>query len=339
MLKYLTAGESHGEFLTGILDGLPYGLEIDSAYVRNLLCRRRTALGRSERQKLENDDVLITGGLSAGKTTGAPISVLIKNSVHSIPAPSSVPRPAHADYAAMVKYSMQNAALVRERASARETAARLALFAFPKCLCENLGIKFYSEITELGGKKIPKNKSDKEKFIKKTLQLAVQKEDTLGGKFRLSVLGLPIGLGSYSQGFNRLSSALFAELAAIPSLKNICCGSENLCSMYGTKQAKDISVLGGLCGGITDGNTLFLTCGVKPVPGTVKAVCSKNIITGKKTEISSKSSDITSVFSAAVISEGAAAFVIANALLQKFGGDSFNEIAERVAEWRKKTEY
>ena len=330
MLKYLTAGESHGKLITGILDGFPAGVSIPKEFICGQLRRRRLALGRSPRQKSESDDIIITGGWHNGCTTGAPIGVLLRNAVRNKPQPSGVLRTCHADSGGMVKYGLKDAGLVRERASARETAARMALFSFPVFLCNELGINFSSCVYSLGGREVS-SPEEAEKIIAASQAAG----DTAGGSFRLEISGVPAGLGSYAQGSRRMFSALAAELAAIPAVKSVSCGVPDLAAMPGTAMAAEPGSCGGIDGGISSGGKILLHCSVKPVPGTKTAVPARDLHAGQIVSSSSSTSDITAVYAAAVIAEGAAAFVIADLILEKFGGDSFAELSGRLAQWRK----
>lgn len=334
MLRYLTAGESHGETITGILDGFPAGVPVTPVHISAQLKRRRLAWGRGPRQAQESDTVTITAGMHRGTTTGAPIAVSIQNSAPiKKPAFSAIPRPGHADLAGMLKYSTLNAAVIRERASARETAVRVALGTFALRLHELLGIRFNSRVLSLG-----KDTALSEPRIFASLAAARARGDTLGGIFELTVSGLPAGLGSYSQGALRLSSRLAAAMLAINSVKGFEVGGGFALAACGGIQAAATPLLsGGLDGGITNGRPLILRCAVKPVPGLAAGAASVDLKTFKKACAASKTSDTAAVFAAAVIAEHSAALELAAALLEKFGGDSLEEIKPRLALWRKKT--
>lgn len=336
MMKYLTAGESHGELLTGILDGFPAGVPVPELFVQEQLRRRRIAPGRSTRQQTENDDVKITGGVYEGRTTGAPLSVLIKNSSRKKPEPSGIIRPCHADYGGMVKYGLEDASLVRERASARETVVRTALFAFPLYMCGISGIRISSEIISLGGKSLRPCDNRPAEKAEKIIADAKAKGDTAGGEFVLKISGVPAGLGSYSQGFRRLFTEYAEELGAIPAVKGISCGGADIADIPGSVMNSAPECTGGIDGGISNGRDIIIRCVVKPVPGTAVTVRTSDYITGAAAEICSTTSDITAVYAAAVTAEGAAAFVTLNAILEKFGGDSLDEISSRLSVWRQR---
>ena len=328
MMEYLTAGESHGEYLTGILEGFPAGVRIPMEFVMEQLRRRRIATGRSARQQKETDDVIITGGWQDGITTGAPVGILIHNASRSVPKPSSFARPCHADIGGMKKYGISDASLIRERASARETAARTALFAFPLFLGGELGIRISSEVYCLGGKHI---KCSENEEIGKIINEAKKSGDTIGGRFRINIDGVPVGLGSYSQGKKRLFSIIAAELSAIPAIKSVSCGEDSLPDIYGSEMIKVPEITGGIDGGISNGRKIIISCSVKPVPGTAKPYMSENPLTGETRELSSLTSDITATFATAVIAEGAVAYSVLQTILEKFGGNSFEELKQRIS--------
>lgn len=333
-MRYLTAGESHGEFLTGILEGFPAGVKIDRAYVAAQLRRRRCAPGRSARQALEKDEFEITAGLSGGVTTGAPIAVLVKNAGRALPPPSSLPRPGHADLPGMLKYGALDASLIRERASARETAARSALGAFALRLCELLGVSISSRVLSLG--RLPAVTGPNE--VAAELLRARRAGDTLGGVFEIAADGLPAGLGSCMHGDRRLGARLAAAMFTINGVKGFEIGGGcALSGLGGIEAAQEPELSGGLDGGMTNGRALELRCAVKPVPGLPGGALSTDLRTFRKKLCVSKTSDTTAVFAAAVVGEHMAALELAGALLEKFGGDSLPEIARRLDEWRRST--
>jgi len=333
MLRYLTAGESHGKYLTGILEGFPAGIKMPRAYIAAQLRRRRQAPGRSARQALETDNFEITSGLAGETTTGAPITVLMENKSRKLPAFCSVPRPGHADLAGMLKYGTLNASLIRERASARETAARVALGSFALRLNELLGVDINSRVISLG--RLP---SITAAAAAAELLRARRAGDTLGGTFEVTAAGLPAGLGDFTQWDQRLGARLAAAMFGINGVKGFELGGGfGLAALGGAAAARDPELSGGLDGGMTNGRALTLRCAVKPVPGLPAGAPSADLRTFKSALSVSKTSDTTAVFSAAVIAEHAAALVLADALLEKFGGDSLAEIKPRVDEWRRRT--
>ncbi len=333
MLRYLTAGESHGKYLSGILDGFPAGVKITPAYIAAQLRRRRQAPGRGARQARETDEFEIISGLNGGATTGAPISLLIRNAGRDLPPPSSLPRPGHADLPGMLKYGLLNAALIRERASARETAARVALGSFALRLHELLGIHINSRVVSLGNMRPLTAQT-----AAAGLLLARRAGDTLGGVFEVTAENLPAGLGGFSQGDRRLGARLGAALMGINGVKGFEVGGGfSLAAAGGIEASKDPGLSGGLDGGMTNGRALTLRCAVKPVPGLPGGAPSVDLKTFRRRLSVSKTSDTTAVFAAAVVGEHAAALELAGALLEKFGGDSFSELERRVSDWRGRT--
>jgi len=334
MLRYLTAGESHGKYLAGILEGFPAGVKVTRSYISGQLKRRRQAPGRSARQALETDDFEIISGLAGDVTTGAPISVLIENKGRALPPFSSLPRPGHADLPGMLKYGTLDASLIRERASARETAARVALGSFALRLHEILDIQINSRVLSLGSLcSITADSAAAE------LTRARRAGDTLGGTFEITAENLPAGLGNFTQRDRRLGARLGAALLGINGVKGFEIGGGfGLAAISGLDASRDPELSGGLDGGMTNGRILTLRCAVKPVPGLPGGAPSADLRSFKKTLSISKTSDTTSVFAAAVVAEHAAALELADALLEKFGGDSLAEIGPRVNEWRKRTE-
>ncbi|OHE77893.1 MAG: hypothetical protein A2107_03040 [Verrucomicrobia bacterium GWF2_62_7] len=330
MLRYLTAGESHGKYLSGVLEGFPAGVKITPAYIGAQLKRRRLAPGRSARQALETDQVEIISGLAGGATTGAPIGLLIKNAGRDLPPPSSLPRPGHADLPGMLKYGTLNAVLVRERASARETAMRVALGSFALRLHELLGININSRVISLG--QLP---SVTAATAAAELLKARRAGDTLGGVFEVTAEGLPAGLGSCMHWDRRLSSRLAAALLGINGVKGFELGGGFEAPLLTGREAAACPELsGGIDGGMTNGSDLVLRCAVKAVPGLPGGAPSTDLKTFKKKNCVSATSDTTAVFAAAVVGEHMAALELASALLEKFGGDSLPELARRLRDWR-----
>lgn len=333
MLRYLTAGESHGRYLSGILEGFPAGVKITRDYIAAQLRRRRQAPGRSARQARETDAFEIVSGLSGNITTGAPISVLIPNAGRDLPSPSSLPRPGHADLPGMLKYGLMNATLIRERASARETAMRTALGSFALRLHELLDININSRVVRLGGLQAVTAETAAAELLR-----AHRAGDTLGGVFEVTVENLPAGLGGFAQWDKRLGARLGAALMGINGVKGFEVGGGfGLAAAGGIAASKDPELSGGLDGGMTNGRALTLRCAVKPVPGLPGGTPSTDLKSFRRKLSVSMTSDTTAVFAAAVVGEHAAALELAGALLEKFGGDSFTELEGRVREWRKLT--
>jgi chorismate synthase len=344
MLRYLTAGESHGPALVGIMDGFPAGVPIDENYIAASLARRRTAPGRSPRQTQEKDLIHITGGLHRNMTTGAPVAVILENASRlSVLDPASVPRPGHADLAGMLKYGISAAAIIRERASARETAVRTALGAFCVRLLELLDVKITGRVINLGG-----IENGTYEAMARELERARKAGRSIGGVFEITADNLPVGLGSHAQWDRRLSSKLAAQLMGLNGIKGLEFGAGfGLAAMKGEK-ALDLfkknsplkrlsNLAGGLEGGMTNGMPLVVRAAVRPVPGQGFPVRSIDLRTGGTADSEPARSDTTAVFAAAVIAEHIMAFELADAVLEKFGGDSLKEIQSRIKAWRKQT--
>ena len=344
-MRYLTAGESHGPAIVAVLDGFPAGVRIETAAIARSLARRRTAPGRSPRQAEETDSCRVLGGLHRGETTGAPVAVVIDNAVRIDEIDdSAVPRPGHADFAGMLKYGLAAPAVVRERASARETVARVALGAFCLRLLGLLDIRVSSRVVALGGR----TGAGQTAMIRE-LERARKSGESLGGVFEVRAENLPVGLGSHVQWDRRLSSRLAAQLMGLNAVKGVEFGAGfALAALRGTASLdlfkkgrnfeRESNLAGGLEGGMTDGAPLIIRAAVRPVPGQGVPVRSVDMRTGRPAQARPGRSDLTAVFAAAVVAEHVTAFELADAILEKFGGDSLRELAPRLVAWRAKTQ-
>jgi len=368
MLRFLTAGESHGPCLTAIVEGLPAGLSIDVEAINGDLARRQGGYGRGKRMEIERDEVEILGGVIAGKTTGAPISLRIANldwpnwhdrwAAGILPA-LTIPRPGHADYAGMVKYGLDDARPVLERASARETAARVAVGAVAKQLLAHFGISTGSYVTKIGGVEatipdLPRQQlwalaesSDvycpdevAASHMRSAIDAAREAGDSLGGLFIVVATGLPVGLGSHVHWDRRLDARLAAAIMSIPAVKGLEIGPafENA-SHYGTQVhdafypneqggvMRRTNRAGGTEGGMSNGMPIVIKAAVKPIPTTVTPQRSVDLSTGEPAETQYQRSDVCVVPAAAVVAEAMVAWVLAEALMEKLGGDSIEEMA------------
>ncbi|MFC1509503.1 chorismate synthase [Candidatus Omnitrophota bacterium] len=360
MLRFLTAGESHGEALVGILEGMPAGLKIDKALIDKELKARQGGYGRGDRMKIEEDRAKILSGIKKGITIGSPISIMIDNKDFSIDKLPQVknPRPGHADMAGMLKYGFKDARCVLERASARETTMRVAIGALCKMLLEQFKIRILSHVVMIGGveshtsslsfddivKNISKSKlscADRasEKLMIEEIDNAKEKKDTLGGIFEVKIEGVPVGLGSYVHPDRRLDARLAAGIMSIPAIKGVEIGE----AMESVKKlgssvhdeifySKDKGIhrktnnAGGIEGGVTNGENIIVRGYMKPISTLMKGLNTIDISTKEATKAATERSDVCAVPSAGIIGEGVSAFVVANALLEKFGGDSIQEI-------------
>jgi chorismate synthase len=370
-LRFLTAGESHGPALTVILEGLPAGLPITEDIINHELERRQMGFGAGGRMKIEHDRAQILSGVMDGLTTGAPIALFIENSDHSRWKGKAVnafttPRPGHADLTGAVKYGYDDLRPVLERASARETAARVAMGALCKALLsefdisvggyisaiaeitadlDNIPLEKRSELAEGNDVRCPDESAAEAMRIR--IRQVMDERDTLGGIIELAVFGLPVGLGSYIQWDKRLDARLGASMLSIPAVKGVEIGSafENAV-LPGTKVHDAIHMnnesivrktnhAGGVEGGITNGQPLQLRLAMKPIATTLTPQRTVDLATGQETETVYEHSDFCPVPRAVPVAEAMLAFVLADALLEKLGGDSLSELRPRFAHLRK----
>lgn len=344
MLRFLTSGESHGKALTAILEGMIANLPLAICDIEAELSRRKMGYGRGGRMKIEEDKVEILSGIRFGKTLGSPICLLIENKdwsnwqdiMRAEPGkaqPVTNLRPGHADLAGILKYNQKDIRNILERASARETAARVAVGAIAKKLLSEFDISVKSEVVHIGGEK------NKEK-AKKLIDSMKEKGDTLGGEFRVTVENPPPGLGSFMHCDRRLDGILAQALMSIPAIKGVDIGlGFKASSLPGSKVHDEIyyrngkylhktNNAGGLEGGVTNGEAIVLQAAMKPISTLKSPLSSVDIKTKKKVEAHIERSDICAVESAAVIGEAVVAFEIAKAFLDKFGGDSLEEVKD-----------
>lgn len=334
MLRYLTAGESHGKGIVAILEGMPAGLKVDAAKINSELKRRQQGFGRGKRMQIENDLAKIISGLKNNLTLGSPIALLIENKDSSIEKLKKVisPRPGHADLAGLLKYGFNDIREVLERASARSTAATVGIGAICKIFLSEFGIGIASKVLSIGGE------NSKQGMLEK-INEAINKKDTLGGIFEIVAKGVPVGLGSYVQPDRRLDGRLAANIMSIPGIKAVeiglgqgyavSFGSEVHDAIYYNKNKgyfRKTNNAGGIEGGISNGEGIILRACMKPISTLMNPLDSVNIITKKPSKAAVERSDICVVASAGVIAESACAYVLADALLEKFGGDSLVDI-------------
>ena len=334
MLRYLTAGESHGKTLLAILEGMPAGLKVKIDQINQELKRRQQGYGRGRRMRIEKDKVQILSGVKNGLTLGSPIGILIENKDFSIERLPQVvcPRPGHADLAGLLKYGFSDIRDVLERASARETAARVAIGAICKIFLENFGIKLISRVLEIGGRK------DK-KQTQKIIDQAKARKDTVGGIFEVIVKNVIPGLGSYVQPDRRLDGKLTQAIMSIPGIKAVQVGlgfdyvdkfgSEVHDAIYYSRPKgfyRKTNNAGGIEGGISNGEDIILSACMKPISTLLAPLGSVNIKTKAKAKASIERSDICVVEAAGVIAEAVVAFELARAILLKFGGDALRDI-------------
>lgn len=370
-LRFLTAGESHGPALVAILDGLPAGLLLSPEVIDRELERRQRGYGAGPRMKIEKDSARLLGGVMEGATTGAPLSFLIENRDHGKwrgrpVAPFTIPRPGHVDLAGTIKYGYRDLRPALERASARETAARVAVGAVCKHFLTQFGIQVVGYVTAIGeviasldGIPLQDRLARAEasdvrcpdevagEAMRLRIRQAMQERDTLGGILEIIALGLPPGLGSHVQWDRRLESRLGAAALSVQAIKGVEIGRafENA-SLPGT-QAQDAIRLegesirrptdrsGGLEAGITTGAPLILRAAMKPIATTLTPQASVDLARGEEVQTQYERSDFCPVPRAVPILEAMVAFVLADALLEKLGGDSLAEMQPRFAALRK----
>lgn len=330
MIRIVTAGESHGPQLTVIVEGLPAGLPLDEDLIRADLARRQIALGAGGRMSIETDRAAIVGGVLAGRTTGAPVALVIANANHaawkgkSVPA-YTTPRPGHADFAAAVKYGYDDVRPALERASARETASRVAAGACCRALLGAFGIEVKGRVVSLSG--VPCDGADETSV--RLIEQARTEGETLGGVIEAVAMGLPVGLGSHVSADRRLDARLAAAVMSIPAIKGVEMGDGfALAAMKGTETR---GRMGGLAGGVTDGDPLVVRAAMKPIPTTLKPQPTVDLSTGEPAQTVYERSDVCPVPRAVVVVEAAVCLVLADALAEKLGGDSLSEMVARFA--------
>ena len=375
-MRWLTAGESHGPELVAILEGLPAGVPVTTEDVQNALARRRLGFGRGARMKFELDEVSLSGGVRHGLTQGGPVAITIQNTewpkwekiMSSDPVdPSELegaraealtrPRPGHADFTGMQKYGFLDARPVLERASARETAARVALGEVAAKFLKSLGIELVTHTVAIGPISnteltLPKpsdvNSLDEDpvRCFSSSVSAAMVAEiedchkagDTLGGVVETLVYGLPPGIGSYVHWDRRLDSQLAGALMGIQAIKGVEVGdgfetTRRRGSLAHDEIEKDASGVvhrtsgraGGIEGGMSTGEILRVRTGMKPISTVPKALATIDVSTGEATKAHHQRSDVCAVPAAGIVAEAMVSLVIANAVLEKFGGDSVAE--------------
>lgn len=372
MLRFLTGGESHGKGLFAVIEGLPSGLKIDISAINKDLAKRQYTYGRSQRMNLEDDEVFIRGGLYKGETTGAPLVMEIPNKDHHLDiekelTPINYPRPGHADLAGLLKYNLKDIRAISERASARETAIRTAVGSAAKQLLSPFGFFFLGFIAEIGNisanigklhitdkliKDIEKSPvrcpdSNATKSILKTIDAAKNDGDTVGGVFIIMISGVMPGLGSYVHWDKKLDGLLAQALFSIPGVKGVEIGL-GFTSSHGQGKAVHDEIgyngsrfirysnnAGGIEGGISNGETIWMRGAVKPVPTLKKPLRSVDLKTKAPANAHYQRSDICVVPSASVIAEAVSASVLAVAFREKFGGDSMEELHQQVTAYKK----
>jgi len=374
-LRFLTAGESHGPSLTAILDGMPAGLSISPDIINKELARRQKGYGSGGRMKIEKDTVQILGGVMAGETTGAPLAMLVQNDDHvkwkgKAVEPMTAPRPGHADLTGAVKYGYKDLRPALERASARETTMRVAVGAVCKHFLDQFGIIIGGYVSSIG--EIQTDFGDmpyEERFsraeesdvrcpiessaqkMRAEIEKTIQGKNTLGGILEIVALNLPVGLGSFMQWDKRLEAKLALAIMSVQAIKGVEVGDafENT-GRIGTQAHDSINLqpstfnlqrstnrAGGTEGGISNGQPIIIRAAMKPIATTLTPQQTVDLSIGENAPTKYERSDFCPVPRAVPILEAMVAFVLADALIEKLGGDSMNEIKPRFGSLRKAT--
>lgn len=334
MLRYVTAGESHGKSLVAILDGCPANLSLSEDDINRDLERRQQGYGRGERMKIEKDMAEILSGVRNGKTMGSPIALQIPNrSTELFEKVVTALRPGHTDLAGALKYNQKDIRNILERASARETAAKVAVGAVAKKMLSEFKINVFSKVVNIGG-------ATEQKEWNKLIDKAREEGDSLGGIFEITVTGVPIGLGSHVHWDRRLDGSLARAIMSIPAVKGVEIGlGFSVASIPGSKAQDEIfyskekgfyrktNNAGGLEGGISNGDPIVLRAAVKPIATLKKPLKSVDLISKEPCEALVERSDVCAVEPAAVVGEAAVAIELAVAFCEKFGGDSIEDMA------------
>ena len=382
MLRWLTAGESHGPSLTAVADGFPAGIEVTTQDIQDALARRRLGFGRGARMKFEQDSVTITGGIRHGVSMGGPIAISVGNSewpkwetvmsadpvdtsdLENIArnAPLTRPRPGHADLAGMQKYALDDIRPILERSSARETAARVALGEVAKKFLRQVaGIEVFSHVVSIGTVQTDSDAvptfsdlngidEDPVRAFSASASALMQQEirdahdagDTLGGVVEVIAQGVPVGLGSHVHWDRRLDSRLAGALMGIQAIKGVEVGDGFETARRRGSQAHDeifkegetlrrhTGRSGGTEGGMTTGEVLRVRAAMKPISTVPKALATVDVSTGEAATAINQRSDACAVPAAGVVAEAMVALVLAEAVLEKFGGDHVSETARNV---------
>jgi chorismate synthase len=381
VLRWTTAGESHGRALMAVVEGMVAGVEVTSADIAGQLARRRLGYGRGARMKFEQDEVTLLAGIRHGLTLGGPIAIEIGNSewpkwetvmaADPVPAadldgarnaPLTRPRPGHADYAGMLKYGFDDARPVLERASARETAARVAAATVARAfLRQGLGVEVVSHVISIGAStpydgppptfadlpridESPVRAFDAaaEQSMIAEIEAAKKDGDTLGGVVEVVAHGLPVGIGSFTSGDNRLDSQLAGAVMGIQAIKGVEIGDGFATARRRGSGAHDemypgpdgvirsTNRAGGLEGGMTNGQALRVRAAMKPISTVPRALSTVDLSTGEQAHAIHQRSDVCAVPAAAVVVEAMVALVLARAALEKFGGDSLTETKRNI---------
>jgi chorismate synthase len=375
MLRFLTAGESHGPSLTAILDGMPAGLPLTTEIINKELARRQQGYGSGGRMKIEKDTVQILGGVMGGESTGAPIALLVQNDDHvkwkgKAVEPMTAPRPGHADLTGAVKYGYKDLRPALERASARETTMRVAAGAVCKHFLSQFGIVIGGYVFSIGEVQTDfSGMPYEERFVRAEesdvrcpiessanqmraeIEKTIHGKNTLGGALEIVALNVPVGLGSFVQWDKRLEAKLAMAIMSVQAIKGVEVGDafENA-RQLGTQAHDPINLqpstfnlqrstnrAGGIEGGISNGQPIVIRAAMKPIATTLTPQQTVDLASGTESPTKYERSDFCPVPRAVPILESMVAFVLADALIEKLGGDSMNEMKPRFESLRKAT--
>ncbi|WP_417135356.1 chorismate synthase [Rubneribacter badeniensis] len=384
-MRYLTAGESHGPCLTAIVEGVPAGLKISESQINTDLARRQSGYGRGGRQKIEHDVVQVVSGVRFGRTTGAPVALIVRNRdwenwqerMAPFGGPPSdlkrevTPRPGHADLVGALKTDTDDCRNILERASARETAARVAAAGIAREFLADLGVEVFSYVTSIGDARFEEDDplmhapdykplaietsevrcpdEAATEAMKATIDRAKEAGESLGGTFRVVATGLVPGVGGYATAGDRLTSRIGGALFSIPAVKGVEFGLGFEAARRPGSRVHDPIELdpqagfvrasnnaGGLEGGMTTGMPLIATVAMKPIPTLMTPLSTVNLDTLEAEEASKERSDTCAVPACAVVAESEVAFVLAEAYLEKFGRDAMVDIKAALRAYRQR---
>jgi chorismate synthase len=367
-LRYFTAGESHGQCLIGVVEGLPAGLILDRAAINRDLARRQQGYGRGGRMKIEADEAEIVSGVRHDETIGSPVTLMVKNrdfKINELPAVTK-PRPGHADLAGIIKYDRHDARDILERSSARETTMRVAIGGVCKLLLAEIGVDIVGHIVSLGtvqanmdgltfaqirerseASEVRCADPEAEKKMIEAIDVAKGQGDTIGGVFEVIAVGVPIGLGSHVHWDRKLDANLARALMSIQAMKGVEIGlGFEAAHRFGSQVHDEIlpaqegvftragNNAGGFEGGMTNGQPIVVRVAMKPLSTLMKPMRSVDIQTGQEVKATVERSDVCATPAAAVIGEAVVAVELAKAVLDKFGGDSMRELKRNVESYR-----
>ena len=364
-IRFLTSGESHGQCLNAIIEGIPFGYELDFDFINSELCARQQGVGRGGRMKIETDKVEITSGIRFGKTIGSPITLEVNNKDHEKWLQSmSVTeltddtiekkeftkiRPGHADLSGVLKYNQVDIRNILERSSARETAVKVAVGAIAKQILENFDINITSKVISIGNvvaQNIDENvvndlncpDENAYELMKQEIDAATKEGVTLGGQIKLEIKNVPVGLGSHTHWDRKLDGILAQALMSIQAVKSVEIGLGKECAFLAGNKVHDeifyenekfyrkTNNAGGIEGGITNGETLVIKGTMKPIPTMKKSLATIDIKDMTPANAHFERSDVCAVPACSVVAEARVAIILVDEFLAKYGGDSFEEV-------------